>query len=309
MTTAAENKLLTETGPGTPMGELMRQYWILAAKSSEVESDGDPMRLMLLGEKLIAFRDSSGRVGVFDHRCPHRCASLFFGRNEEGGIRCVYHGWKFDVDGNCLDMANVPPHQDFKQKVHAKTYKTQERNGLIWVYMGDQKNVPALPLIEATLLPQEDVDITFLHRDSNWLQATEGELDTSHIGFLHFGTVGKAELGDKTHNRFAVANRALEYESQETDYGYIYAAYRPGDTGQTYWRFGQFLFPFWTMPPIGGIDRNILTRAYIPINDENCMIVIVEKTGIMESEAGGANRPKGHPGAAHPSSYIPNTTA
>src|SRR5215468_2186543 len=111
---------------GTPMGELMRQYWIPAAMSSELECDGAPMRLALLGEKLIAFRDSLGRVGVMDHRCPHRCASLFLARNEEGGIRCVYHGWKYDVAGNCLDMPNVPPHADFREKVKAKAYPAVE---------------------------------------------------------------------------------------------------------------------------------------------------------------------------------------
>ena len=121
---------LVRVGPGTVMGEMMRQYWIPAAMSSELERDGAPMRLMLLGEQLIAFRDSSGRVGVMDHRCPHRCASLFLGRNEENGIRCVYHGWKFDAAGNCVDMPNVPPHQDFKDKVKAKAYKVAERNGL-----------------------------------------------------------------------------------------------------------------------------------------------------------------------------------
>ena len=106
-------------GTGTPMGEMMRQYWIPAVMSSELQRDGAPLRLMLLGEKLIAFRDSSGRVGVMDHRCPHRCASLFLGRNEENGIRCVYHGWKYDAEGNCVDMPNAPPHQDFKDKVKA----------------------------------------------------------------------------------------------------------------------------------------------------------------------------------------------
>ena len=126
MTSKRDSEILTRVGPGTAMGELMRQFWIPAAKSEELVADGDPMRLMLLGEKLIAFRDTSGRVGVFDHHCPHRCASLFFGRNEENGIRCVYHGWKYDVDGNCLDMANVPTHQDFKQKIKANA--TGRRN-------------------------------------------------------------------------------------------------------------------------------------------------------------------------------------
>jgi phthalate 4,5-dioxygenase oxygenase subunit len=126
MTSHGENDLLTGVGPGTPMGDMMRQYWLPACLSSEITADGDPLRLMLLGERLIAFRDSTGRIGVLDHRCPHRCASLFFGRNEEGGIRCVYHGWKFDAAGNCLDMPNLPAEQEFKDKVKAKAYKVAE---------------------------------------------------------------------------------------------------------------------------------------------------------------------------------------
>lgn len=132
----------------------MRQYWLPAAASRELVTGGAPLRVMLLGEKLIAFRDSSGKVGVMDHRCPHRCASLFYGRNEEGGIRCVYHGWKFDIDGNCLEMPNVPPEYDYREKVKAKSYKATERNGLIWVYMGSRAQPPALPALEPALLPQ-----------------------------------------------------------------------------------------------------------------------------------------------------------
>ena len=145
MTSAAEGRELTQVGAGTVMGELMRQYWIPAAQSAELVRDGAPIRLMLLGEKLIAFRDTEGRVGVMDHRCPHRCASLFLGRNEEGGIRCIYHGWKYDVAGNCVDMASVPPHQDFKHKVKAKAYQAVERAGVVWVYMGSMAEVPPLP--------------------------------------------------------------------------------------------------------------------------------------------------------------------
>src|SRR5690606_34236313 len=133
--------------------------------------DGTPMRLMLLGEKLMAFRDSSGRVGVMDHRCPHRNASLVLGRNEEDGIRCVYHGWKFDVHGNCVDMPSVPPQQDFKHKVRARAYQATERNGIIWVYMGPRKAAPPLPMVEATLVDIDNVEISFMQRDCNWMQA------------------------------------------------------------------------------------------------------------------------------------------
>ena len=122
---------LLRVGPGTVMGKMMRQYWIPAAMSSELERDGAPTRLMLLGEQLIAFRDSSGRVGIMDHKCPHRCASLFLGRNEENGIRCVYHGWKYDADGNCVETPNIAGDSDFKRHIKAKAYKTTERNDLV----------------------------------------------------------------------------------------------------------------------------------------------------------------------------------
>jgi phthalate 4,5-dioxygenase len=189
MTTAAEGRELTQVGPGTVMGELMRQYWIPAVQSSELERDGAPIRLMLLGEKLIAFRDSAGRVGVMDHRCPHRCASLFLGRNEEGGIRCIYHGWKYDVAGNCIDMASVPPDQDFKHKVKAKAYPAVERAGVVWVHMGSGAKAPPLPAFEILDVPDDEVSVTFIQRECNYLQALEGEIDTSHFGFLHAGHV------------------------------------------------------------------------------------------------------------------------
>ena len=308
MTTKAENEILTRTDAGTTMGELMRQYWIPAAKSDELRPDGDPMRLKLLGEKLIAFRDSSGSVGIMDHRCPHRCASLFFGRNEENGIRCVYHGWKYDVDGNCLDQANVPTHQDFKHKVKAKAkaYKTAERNGVVWVFMGDQKNIPELPMVESTLVPEEQLEIRFTMRECNWLQGVEGELDTSHVGIMHFGSVGTEVFGDDDYQRHVVANRAPEYKLQETDYGYMYAGYRPGDSGEIYYRFGHFLFPFWTMPPINTIETNVLTRAYVPIDDENLMIVSLVKDGAYVNGATAAAR--GVVGGTQNYPYLPNST-
>jgi len=150
------------------MGELMRQYWMPAAMSSELKADGDPMRMVLLGEKLIGFRDSAGRVGIMDHRCPHRGASFFFGRNEENGIRCVYHGWKYDVEGNCVDQANLPPNMDFKQKVRARAYKIAERNGVVYVYMGERQEAPPpLPAVESTLVPEEQLSIRFTQREAN----------------------------------------------------------------------------------------------------------------------------------------------
>src|ERR671930_1988695 len=134
-----ENELASRVGPATPIGELMRQYWLPALLSSELPApDSDPVRVLLLGEKLIAFRDTRGKVGLLANNCPHRGASLFFGRNEElnPGLRCVYHGWKFDTSGQCVDMPNEPPESNFKDKIQAVSYPCRERNGVIWAYMG-----------------------------------------------------------------------------------------------------------------------------------------------------------------------------
>src|SRR6202163_4739515 len=183
---------LLRVGPGTAMGEMMRQYWIPAVMSSELERDGAPMRLMLLGEKLIAFRDSSGRVGILDHRCPHRCASLFLGRNEEAGLRCVYHGWKFDADGNCVDMPNEPAESDFRTKVKAVAYPTQERGGIVWAYLGPRKVPPPLPDLEGNMLP--GATAWAYQQSANWFQILEGHMDTAHVSFLHYGGVKPADV-------------------------------------------------------------------------------------------------------------------
>ncbi len=255
------------------MGEMMREYWVPACGSSELERDGAPMRLMLLGEKLVAFRDSSGRVGILDHQCPHRCASLFFGRNEKDGLRCIYHGWKFDVDGNCLDMPNVPPHQDFSDRVKAKAYKTFEHLGLVWVYMGKREVPPPLPALETMFLPPDEMELGFTQRQCNWLQGLEGEIDTSHFGFLHLGSVTEEDVDPTNIHRFAIINRAPEYYTAETDWGTMYAAHRPADPGNLYYRFAHFLFPFFTLIPDGTFEDNIIAGAWVPMDDEHTMTI------------------------------------
>jgi phthalate 4,5-dioxygenase oxygenase subunit len=297
---------LVRIGPGSVMGELMRQYWLPAVMSSELARDGAPMRLMLLGEKLLAFRDSSGRVGVMDHRCPHRCASLFLGRNEEDGIRCVYHGWKFDAAGNCVDMPNAAPHQDYKEKVNAKACKVAERNGLVWVYMGDRTKVPPLPGIEASLLPEDELQIVFAQRECNWLQALEGDIDTSHFGFLHAGSIDAAAVPADNLIRWTVANRTPEYHVADTDWGTMYAAYRPADAGRTYWRFANFLFPFWTQTPQGAFDR-VNSRAWVPIDDTHTMFVSLSWKNLPPERAAWSNT-RGLPGSKLTMDFVPNTT-
>jgi phenylpropionate dioxygenase-like ring-hydroxylating dioxygenase large terminal subunit len=298
---------LVRVGPGTTMGNLMRQYWLPAAMSSELKADAEPMRLMLLGEQLIAFRDSAGRVGVMDHKCPHRCASLFLGRNEKNGIRCVYHGWKFDVDGKCVDMPSVPAERDFKHLVHAKAYKAVERNGLVWVYMGERKEAPPLPQIEATLLPETEVQISFVQRECNWLQALEGDIDTCHFGFLHAGSIEADMLPADALLRYTVTNRAPDYQVADTAVGTMYAAHRQGGPDQTYWRFANFMLPFWTQTPQGKFATHLHNRAWVPMDDTHTMFVSLRwkhEPAFVTNDKNGQLMP----GFDRTFNYLPNTT-
>jgi len=275
MTSAVEGAELTRTGPGTPMGELMRHYWMPALKSSELERDGAPVRFMLMSEKLIAFRDAAGCVGVMDHRCPHRGASLFLGRNEEGGIRCLYHGWKFDVTGQCVDMPSVPPEQDFKHKVCAKAYRAVERAGLVWVYMGNRAEAPPLPALQILDAPDGEINVGMIQRDCNYLQAIEGEIDTAHFGYLHGGHADVSRMDESEPFYFTVTNRAPKYHVRDAPWGTQYGAHRPAGPGSTYWRFANFLFPFWTQAPNGEFDSHAHGRAWVPIDDHHCMYVFI----------------------------------
>jgi phthalate 4,5-dioxygenase len=270
-----DGEILTRVGPGTPMGELMRQYWIPAAISTEVTSDGAPLRLKLLGEQLIAFRASSGRVGIMDHRCPHRCASLFFGRNENDGLRCVYHGWKFDVEGNCVDAPNLPNDQAVRDKVKAKSYQVEERAGLIWVYMGKREIPPPLPGLPALDLPEDKRSIWCVQRECNYLQSMEGDIDTSHLGFLHGGLA-------QSHDP-AVANRAPEYKVAETEAGVVYGAFRAVDDDHNNWRYASFSFPFWTQPPPTPLGRDPVARAFVPMDDTHTMFFSISTQNFVLS--------------------------
>jgi phthalate 4,5-dioxygenase oxygenase subunit len=278
-----ENDLLTRIGPGTPMGDLVRQYWTPALFSREVAApDSEPLRVRLLGEDLVAFRDSNGQVGVLANNCPHRGASLFFGRNEEAGLRCVYHGWKFAQDGTCVDMPNEPPESDFRTKVRAVAYPTQERNGVIWVYMGSASPPPPLPDLEWNLVPEDQVYLTKRVAESNWVQTLEGEIDSSHSGFLHtlleeqdnyanaqgasqarlFGT-GDTSMG----MYYKMKDKHPHFEVLDTEYGVLIGARRSAEEDSYYWRLTQFLMPFHTIIPPYGADPVFSGHAWIPIDD------------------------------------------
>jgi phthalate 4,5-dioxygenase len=251
MLSPAENALLTQTNAGTPMGELFRRFWVPALLPSELpRADSDPVRLRLLGEDLIAFRDSRGTIGVLRNNCPHRGASLFFGRNEEAGLRCVYHGWKFDVDGTCVDMPNEPADSDFKQKVQATAYPAREWGGLVWVYMGPKERQPDLPEYPWCLVPNaEKTPIAKWMQASNYTQGLEGNLDTSHINFLH-------RSFDRPINTRLSNSAPMKLVVLQTPFGFVYGAKRAAlEDGRYHWRLTTFAYPTFTAipgPKLGG---------------------------------------------------------
>jgi phenylpropionate dioxygenase-like ring-hydroxylating dioxygenase large terminal subunit len=272
MLTKEDNELISQVGPGTPMGSLMREYWVPAMLSSELAGpDSDPVRVMLLGEQLVGFRDTSGKVGLIANLCTHRGASLFFGRNEENGIRCVYHGWKFDIEGNCVDMPNEPPESNFKNRIKATAYPCQERNGLVWAYMGPREIPPPLPSFEGNMLPEGEWNVSAIQRECNYFQGLEGDIDTSHFSFLHAGSMDVSTQEPGTFSYYMLANRAPQYMTVDTDFGAMYGAYRNTGDGRRYWRVANFLFPFWTMPPQGVLGDKITARGWVPMDDTHTM--------------------------------------
>lgn len=271
MLSAETNDLLTRVGPGTPMGEVFRRYWIPAMLSWELDIDGEPKRLRLLGEDLIAFRDSSGRVGVLDEFCPHRLTTLWLGRNEDNGLRCVYHGWKFDVTGQCVDQMNEP--EPFAQKVRTTAYKTQEHGGVIWVYMGPPDREPPVPDYEWTRLPEENREVTKVIEECNWLQALEGGLDTSHAPILHRAITEKPRQPGIPMGGPFVKGRAPALEVDLTEYGYRYYGVRHLGDSEQYVRGYHFVMP-WTQLRPGGPNRDTQTNGHywVPIDDHETLV-------------------------------------
>src|SRR5438067_9250065 len=245
-----DNELMCRVGRGTAMGDLLRQYWMPFLPSTELpEPDAPPRKVRLLGEDLVAFRDTRGEVGLIAANCPHRGASLFFGRNEECGIRCVYHGWKFDADGNCVDMPNEPAESDFRTKVKAIAYPTQERGGIVWAYLGPRQEPPPLPDLEGNMLP--GAQAWAYQQAANWFQILEGHIDTAHVSFLHYGGIQPEEVPQGTFSEYQLRQRSAHFEVIDTEGGASYAARRPAFDGTVYWRVAQWIFPSFSMAPPG----------------------------------------------------------
>lgn len=262
------SEILVRTGPGTKMGNLMRRYWVPVLLSSEIaEADGPQVRVQILGEKLLAFRDSEGRPGLIDEFCSHRGVSLYFGRNEENGIRCSYHGLKFDRNGKCVDVPSAP---QSCARMNIKSYPCIERAGMLWAYMGPEDKMPAPPELEWCTLPDSHVFVSKRLQECNYLQAMEGGIDTAHVSYVH-----KYEVDDDPMHR---GTKALDYikadgnvifDIERTDIGLTLFGRRNGDPDSYYWRITQFLFPWFTLiPPFG--EHSLAGHVWVPIDDHNC---------------------------------------
>jgi phenylpropionate dioxygenase-like ring-hydroxylating dioxygenase large terminal subunit len=268
-----DNERLTRVGPGTPMGELLREYWMPAVRSKKLEADGKPERIRLLGEDFVAFRATDGRVGFIDEGCPHRVASMALGRNEENGLRCLFHGWKVDVEGRVVDTPTEPEdrRERFASLVPTRRFKVHEAGGVVWVYIGQKQEAPPFPEFEFTGLPDTHLNPMRGLMKCSWLQALEAALDSAHVGFLH-ARGGKAPPRGTERSRvesdFMRINKAPVFEFEVTPHGFKEAALRVQPDGDTYGRIREVALPFYSLIPRLH-DQPGLVVASIPIDDEN----------------------------------------
>ena len=292
MLTAAENKTLTETGAETPMGAVFRRYWTPALLSRELPvPNSGPLRLTLLGEDFIAFRDSDGEVGIVDARCPHRGANLFFGRNEDCGLRCVYHGWKFDVHGQCIDIPNASHAvaERLKPNAQIRALQVSEWGDVIWAYMGEGEP-PKLPQFEFAKVPPSHRFVSKKFQQCNWAQACEGGLDTAHFSFLHAGIndgekVGLHQVGLSSEDiagqneptrlarfRWMIEDGQPSFTVLDHAAGMLLCAAREADNDDVYYRMTQFLMPNHSLAPGNFPEDNNLGNTWVPIDDTSCWI-------------------------------------
>jgi phthalate 4,5-dioxygenase oxygenase subunit len=273
MLTQEENNLLCLVEGDAPMGQIMRRHWLPACLAEEIaEPDCDPVRVRLLGEDLVAFRDTEGRVGVMGERCPHRGASLLLGRNEDCGLRCLYHGWKMDVEGNVLEMSSEPAESQMVEKVKHKAYPTHEAAGFIWVYMGPPEEKPEFtpPVFQPT--PETKIATSKIMVDCNWAQILEGAIDSAHSSTLHStdmvpARVTSAGANDKVWTRPST-DKAPRLQVQRTPFGFRYAALRRPITNASthvYVRTTLFIAPYTVLIPPN--DLYNVTILHVPIDD------------------------------------------
>ena len=288
MLSKADNEFLTASGKGTPMGDLLRRFWMPALLSAELpERDGPPKKIKILGEDLLAFRDSNGRVGIVEPHCPHRGAGLYYGRNEECGLRCAFHGWKFDVDGNCVDLPTSPPESSYKDTIKLLAYPVREWADMIWVYMGPGDRVPELPQLEMGLVPAAQRYVTKKWQDCNWVQSLEGGIDTAHFSFLHAVLTKdekealaiyaqSAALGDQSKPddrvRWIRNDPRPKFSIVGHDAGLVIGGARKTDGAELYWRIAQFLMPNHAFAPAAMPGEVYYGQAWVPVSDTSCWV-------------------------------------
>ncbi|OJU15372.1 MULTISPECIES: Rieske 2Fe-2S domain-containing protein [unclassified Sphingomonas] len=275
--TPEQNDLLCRVEGAAPMGRLMRQHWLPACMIEEVAApDCTPLRVRLLGENIVVFRDSDGRVGALDEQCPHRRASLAFGRNEECGLRCLYHGWKFDVEGNAVDMSSEPIDAALRQTMKARAYPVHEAGGFVWVWMGDAAAVTPFDPPNWAKAPADKISIVKMHAACNWAQVLEGSIDSAHSSSLHSTNMPTATVAGSTATDSAwlrpSADKAPRLEVQKTPFGFRYVAIRTPIVDadkQDYVRMTLFVAPFTVHIP--STDQYHLSQMLVPIDDVNTM--------------------------------------
>jgi phenylpropionate dioxygenase-like ring-hydroxylating dioxygenase large terminal subunit len=282
MLSSADNELLTRTGAGTAMGEYFRRFWQPIALSREIaEPGGPPIRVQVLGECLLAFRDSEGRVGLIEPHCAHRGADLFFGRNEEGGIRCIYHGWKYDVHGKCVALPNVPPGSAYHDRISIKAYPTREFGEMVWAYLGPPERMPqSVPQLEMGLLPASHRYVTKRLQQCNWAQSMEGALDTAHFSFLHMPAPSVAAntnpeaAADERRIRWLRNDPMPQFTIVEHDVGFAIGGSRRAEAQELYWRATQFMLPAHSVTPSAMPGETYYGYSWAPITDESCWIYV-----------------------------------
>jgi len=272
--TKEENDQLTRVGPDTLMGDLFRQYWNAVIPASFLpETTNKPLRVRLLGEDLVLFRTLKGKIGLVGAFCQHRLAPLYFGRIEDDGIRCPYHGWKYSTDGTCMEMPNIPAEQQFCDAIRHPSYPCVDYGGIIWTYMGPAKEPPPLPEFEFCLVPEDQRTYRVFHQECNYFQVLEGGIDPTHVMWLHspYDLADEKLAEEHQPSQHLVANKSgmrtpMAIEIVDTAAGFMYGAKRPFGEGKNLWRVNQFVMPNYSMPP-GSELRG--ARIYTPIDDEN----------------------------------------
>ncbi|HTN27384.1 MAG TPA: Rieske 2Fe-2S domain-containing protein [Burkholderiales bacterium] len=281
MMSSADNEVLVRTSAGTPMGEYFRRYWLPFALSRELpEPDGAPIRVKVMGEELVAFRDTNGRVGLVEPRCAHRGTNLFFGRNEECGLRCIHHGWKYDVDGKCVDMPNVPRGASMQDRVSIKAYPTREFGEMVWAYLGPKETAPQVPQLEHGLLAASQRYVTKRLQQCNWAQSMDGALDTAHFSFLHMPAPSVKSndpaniAADENRIRWLRADPMPQFTIVDHDVGFVLGGSRKADGRELYWRITQFMLPSHSITPSAMPGEIYYGYTWVPVDDESCWIYV-----------------------------------